>query len=99
MFQNLIESVSQSNEAKNLFSEKTMKKLSKIDKVLKSDRYSPLYNKNCGILNGKFVNIHQFKIEWIKTLQQTYGWKKLKRKTEDKINKSPSYENFEECIK
>lgn len=74
-----------------------MKEISSIDKVLKTTRYSPLYNKQCGVKNGKFVDLPEFVCLWYAKLALEEGWKKLKKKpkkVEDKehareVSKNP----------
>lgn len=77
IFKETIANVPKEVNMPNLYNEANMKALSKIDKVLKANRYSPLYNKQCGVKSGKFVGIQDFIILWYEKLAQQDGWKKL----------------------
>lgn len=57
-----------------------MKAISSIDKVIKHERYSPLYYKQCGVKDGKFVDVEEFIRLWDLKLRNEEGWRKLKVK-------------------
>ena len=38
--------------------------LGKIDQKMQKDRYTPIYNRQVGIVNGKLINEKQFKDKW-----------------------------------
>lgn len=64
----------------DLYNKASMKELSSIDKVIKHQRYSPLYYKQCGVKDGKFVDVEEFIKLWDLKLRAEEGWKKLKVK-------------------
>ena len=64
----------------DLYNKASMKELSSIDKVIKHQRYSPLYYKQCGVKDGKFVDVEEFIRLWDLKLRNEEGWRKLKVK-------------------